>query len=71
MIRHARSQGYRLVLWVSPWLVLSDPPTEYYRLCAERGYFIKTPSGDPYVHRLANCPTFLGSCLISPILGRV
>jgi alpha-D-xyloside xylohydrolase len=62
MIRHARSQGYRLVLWVSPWLVWSDPPTENYRLCAERGYFIKTPSGDPYVHRLANSPTFLGSC---------
>ncbi len=63
MIRQAHSQGYRLVLWVSPWLVWSDPPSENYRDCAERGFFIKTRSGDSYVHRLANSPTFVGSCL--------
>ncbi|MCX6029288.1 MAG: hypothetical protein NT169_08295 [Chloroflexi bacterium] len=63
IIHHAHGQGYRLVLWVSPWVVWSDPPSENYRYCAERGFFIKTPSGDPYVHRLANSPTFVGSCL--------
>lgn len=63
MIRQAHSQGYRILLWIAPWLVWSDPPSETYRYCAERGYLIKTRAGAPYVHRLANSPTFVGSCL--------
>ena len=63
MIRQAHSQGYRIVLWISPWLVYDDPPSENYRYCAEHGFFIRTPAGDPYVHRLGNSPTFVGSCI--------
>lgn len=63
LLNHAHDQGYRVILWISPWLVRDDPPSAYYTLCAERGYFIKRPSGEVYVHRLGNSPTFLGSCL--------
>ncbi len=62
-IRTAHSQGYRIVLWISPWLVYDDPPSENYRYCAKQGFFIKTSAGDPYVHRLGNSPTFIGSCI--------
>jgi alpha-D-xyloside xylohydrolase len=63
MIRHIRSQGYRLVLWVAPWIVKDAEPSETYQECARRGLFIRRPDGQPYVHRLANSPTFVGSCL--------
>ena len=63
MIRHIRSLGYRLVLWVAPWLVKDAEPSETYQECARRGFFIRRPDGEPYVHRLANSPTFVGSCL--------
>ena len=64
MIRHIRSLGYRLVLWVAPWIVRdATTPSETYQECARRGLFIRRPDGEPYVHRLANSPTFVGSCL--------
>lgn len=63
MIRHIRGRGYRLVLWVAPWIVKDAEPSETYRECAQRGLFIRRPDGQPYVHRLANSPTFVGSCL--------
>ena len=63
MIRHIRSLGYRLVLWVAPWIVKDAEPSETYQDCARRGFFIRRPDGQPYVHRLANSPTFVGSCL--------
>jgi len=63
MIRHIRSRGYRLVLWVAPWIVKDAEPSETYRECAGRGLFIRRSDGQPYVHRLANSPTFVGSCL--------
>ena len=63
MIRHIRSLGYRLVLWVAPWIVKDAEPSETYQECARRGFFIRHPDGEPYVHRLANSPTFVGSCL--------
>jgi alpha-D-xyloside xylohydrolase len=63
MIRHVKAQGYRLVLWVAPWMVWSDPPSETYRECAARGFFLRTPGGEPCVHCLGNCPTFAGSCI--------
>ena len=64
MIRHIRSLGYRLVLWVAPWIVRdATTPSETYQECARRGLFIRRPDGETYVHRLANSPTFVGSCL--------
>ncbi len=62
-IREVRSLGYRLVLWISPWLVWDAAPSPAYRTCAEHGLLIRRPDGSPYVHRLANSPTFVGSCL--------
>jgi alpha-D-xyloside xylohydrolase len=63
MIQRIRSLGYRLVLWVAPWIVKDAEPSETYWECARRGLFIRRPDGEPYVHRLANSPTFVGSCL--------
>lgn len=63
LLHHAHAQGYRVILWIAPWIALDDPPNESYRLCAAQGFFIKRPSGEVYVHRLGNSPTFLGSCL--------
>jgi alpha-D-xyloside xylohydrolase len=54
--------GYRLILWISPWLVNYDPPSPMYAECARRGFFIKNPDGEVYIHRLANSPDFSGSC---------
>lgn len=62
-IREVRRLGYRLVLWISPWLVWNPEPTPAYHYCAEHGLLIRRPDGSPYVHRLGNSPTFLGSCL--------
>lgn len=62
-IREVRALGYRLVLWISPWLVWDADPSPAYRFCAEHGLLIRRADGSPYVHRLANSPTFVGSCL--------
>jgi alpha-D-xyloside xylohydrolase len=62
-IREVRSLGYRLVLWISPWVVWDPEPTPTYRHCAEHGLLIRRPDGSPYIHRLGNSPTFVGSCL--------
>ena len=63
MIERIHHLGYRLVVWVAPWQVRDAEPSETYRYCAEHGFFPCTPAGEPYVHRLGNSPTFLGSCL--------
>lgn len=62
MIGHLRRQGYRLVLWVSPWLIDDGDPAGPYRFCAEHGFLIKDGWGQAYLHRLGNSPTFFGSC---------
>ncbi len=63
LIRYVRSQGFRMVLWVAPWMVKYDPPSEAYEHCARNGYLIRNPQGEVYVHRLGNSPNFLGSCI--------
>ncbi|MFW6182732.1 MAG: TIM-barrel domain-containing protein [Chloroflexota bacterium] len=62
MIRHIHDLGYRLVLWISPWIVADDDPEGPFAYCAERGFLIKDADGEVYVHRLGNSPTFFGSC---------
>ena len=62
MIAEARQCGYRVVLWISPWMHRSDPPSAAYQFCAEKGFLIRNPQGDVYVHRLSNSPDFVGSC---------
>ncbi len=62
-IRRVHQLGYKLILWISPWLVKQDPPTPTYLECARRGFFIKNPDGEVYVHRLANSPDFFGTCI--------
>jgi len=63
LLRQAHAQGYRVILWIAPWIALDDPPSETYRFCVERGFFVRRPAGEIYVHRLGNSPTFIGSCL--------
>lgn len=62
MITEARKLGYRIILWIAPWMVRNDPPSPIYEFCAENGYLIKDASGQPYVHRLGNSPGFIGTC---------
>jgi alpha-D-xyloside xylohydrolase len=54
--------GFKLVIWVAPWMVFNDPPSQIYNFCAKNGYLITKPSGEIYVHNLGNSPTFMGSC---------
>lgn len=63
MIGELRREGYRLVLWLSPWVVYNDPPSEIYQFCDQQGFLIRNPQGQTYIHRLGNSPTFMGSCL--------
>jgi alpha-D-xyloside xylohydrolase len=63
MITEARKLGYRIVIWVGPWIVKSDANQKIYDFCAQQGFLIKDPSGQPYEHRLGNSPGFMGSCL--------
>jgi alpha-D-xyloside xylohydrolase len=62
MIAEARRSGYRMILWISPWMHQSDPPSPVYQFCADQGFLIRNPQGKVYVHRLANSPDFSGSC---------
>lgn len=63
MVREVRESGMRLVLWLSPWLVLNDDTAEVHAAAAAKGYLIKNGRGDTYVHRLGNSPDFVGSCV--------
>lgn len=63
MIEEIRARGYRLVLWVSPWMVKTEGSNTAFQEAAERGYLIRRQNGEVYVHRLGNSPTFLGSCI--------
>lgn len=62
MISETRKLGYRLILWISPWMVKNDPVDPIYEFCADNGFLIKDKDGQVYVHRLGNSPGFLGSC---------
>ena len=62
MVKHLHEAGYKLVLWHTPWInSKNDPPTEpgfadkieatspNYAVAEERGFFVKTLAGKPYV----------------------
>jgi alpha-D-xyloside xylohydrolase len=64
MVKHIHEQGYKLVLWHTPWInVKSDPPkeagfegkiaplAENYQEAADQGLFVKGRDGSPYVGR--------------------
>jgi len=63
MVTEARKLGYRIVIWVGPWIVKSDANQAIYDYCVEQGFLIKNSTGETYVHRLGNSPGFMGSCL--------
>ncbi|MCW5820348.1 MAG: glycoside hydrolase family 31 protein [Trueperaceae bacterium] len=63
MVREIRESGMRLVLWLSPWLVLNDDTAAVHAAAAAKGYLIKDRRGETYVHRLGNSPDFVGSCV--------
>lgn len=54
----AKKLDYQVVIWISPWVANW---TEVYRELDAKGYFLKTPDGETYVHRLGNSPNLLGS----------
>lgn len=62
MIAEARRLGYRVVLWIAPWMVKNEQTSAVYAFCAENNFLIKDQNGNPYVHRLGNSPGFVGSC---------
>ncbi|PKN86213.1 MAG: hypothetical protein CVU46_08590 [Chloroflexi bacterium HGW-Chloroflexi-8] len=62
LLAEVRRLGYRIVLWISPWMVKNDPNTLIYEFCAKNGFLIKNNDNQPYVHRLGNSPRFMGSC---------
>jgi alpha-D-xyloside xylohydrolase len=64
MVKHIHDEGYKLVLWHTPWInVKSDPPkesgfaakiaplAENYQEAADQGLFVKARDGSPYVGR--------------------
>jgi alpha-D-xyloside xylohydrolase len=64
MVKHLHDEGYKLVLWHTPWInVKSDPPGEQgfagkidvtssnYAEAAALGFFVKNPDGTPYLGR--------------------
>jgi alpha-D-xyloside xylohydrolase len=64
LVRYVHQNGYKLVLWHTPWTNLqSDPPheqgfegkialkAENYDEAAANGFFVKNPDGTPYVGR--------------------
>ncbi|MGD0796620.1 MAG: TIM-barrel domain-containing protein [Acidobacteriaceae bacterium] len=64
MVKYIHAQGYKLVLWHTPWInSKSDPPkeagfegkitplAENYQFPADQGLFVKNPDGSPYVAR--------------------
>ncbi len=61
-IDRCHTLGFKLVIWIAPWMVYSDPPSPIYSYCAKNGYLITKPSGEVYVHNLGNSPTFMGTC---------
>lgn len=61
-IEELRSTGFRLVLWLSPWLVYEET-SQVFAEASANGYLIKDRAGATYVHRLGNSPTFVGSCI--------
>ncbi len=63
MVREIRASRMRLVLWLSPWLVLNDETAAVHAAAAAKGYLIKDRRGATYVHRLGNSPDFVGSCV--------
>jgi alpha-D-xyloside xylohydrolase len=63
LIHKIHQLGYKLILWISPWLFKYDEDSPTYTECVESGYFIKNPDGEVYVHRLANSPDLFGTCI--------
>src|SRR5690606_11033034 len=63
MIRELRDSGFWIVLWLSPWLVHNEGSSEAFAEAAARGFLIRRPDGEVYIHRLGNSPTFLGCCI--------
>lgn len=61
-IDRCHALGFKLVIWIAPWMVYSDPPTPVFKFCAEKGFLITKSSGETYIHNLGNSPTFMGSC---------
>jgi alpha-D-xyloside xylohydrolase len=64
MVKYIHAQGYKLVLWHTPWInVKSDPPkeagfagkiaplAENYQFAADQNLFVKNANGSPYVGR--------------------
>lgn len=63
MVKHVHGAGYKMVLWHTPWINSNSnthergfegkmaAKSELYDEAVERGYFVKTTEGKPYVGR--------------------
>ena len=60
MIKDADDKGYKIVLWISPWIMKG---TEAFQEAKMKGFFIKNKDGSAYVNQLGNSPTLRGSVL--------
>lgn len=53
-----KKQDFQIVLWISPWIAHW---ADIYKELDDKGFFIKNPNGETYVHRLGNSPSLVGS----------
>ncbi|QRN85306.1 glycoside hydrolase family 31 protein [Clostridia bacterium] len=59
MMAEAQKMGYKIILWVAPWMSLES---ESYEEMHRKGFLVKDKDGNPYVTRLGNDPGFVGTC---------
>ncbi|MHB9057322.1 MAG: TIM-barrel domain-containing protein [Bacillota bacterium] len=60
LVRRVREAGCQLVVWACPWFIEG---TTIFREVTARGWSLRRPDGQPYLHRLANSPDLMG-CLL-------
>lgn len=65
MIDSVHAKGNRLILWISPWMAVDNEsdPNDYYEECAQKGYFLRTRTGEIHVSQMGMNPMLVGSCI--------
>lgn len=60
MFAAARKKGYKIVLWISPWIMAG---TTAFARAEAAGYLLKKADGSTYVNRLGNDPGLRGAVI--------
>ena len=63
MLKELHNQEYKVVGWVSPWVIKEGRSSLDWEKCNKKGYFVKDNNGDSYVCQLSNNPHSYGSLL--------